>query len=73
MTTYRHILRHGDAADVDEDTVLLRGEPGIIYDEGSDPVIKLGDGVSPLSELPDFVSATTSAENSILNAIIFGG
>lgn len=75
MATFRHVLRHSDADDIEDDPVLMRGEPGIIYpaDETSDPIVKLGDGTSPLSELPEFVSATTSAENSILNAIIFGG
>ena len=53
MTEYRFQLRRDSDGDLDGDTVLLQGEPGVAWDGEGAPIFKIGDGVSTWDELPE--------------------
>jgi hypothetical protein len=63
MKTAKIVLRNDTTENwVTENTILLKGEPAIEFDENNIAKVKIGDGVTPWQELPYLVTETTSEE-----------
>lgn len=61
MKTAKIVLRNDTTENwVAENTILLKGEPAIEFDENNIAKIKIGDGVTPWKELPYLVTKTTN-------------